>query len=197
MEIACEIQDPLNVIRLHKYDEIVRLPTTHRRQARLRSLVSVILNQPDQAIIGAAHHAVADLMLKVSSKSGRHDAHMAELLVQQSKIPGASEKYTWNCLRRSSLYLARHVGRTKVSHCDMATTEWMQGHAIVLLSSYLLEPMDPRATRDMRVGLYTARMAGVNEAPGSYDAMMRDAFVYDAVMNEGASDDPDWSLSVV
>lgn len=195
MEFASDIQDPLNVIRLQKYDEIVRLPTTHRRQARLWSLVSVILNQPDQAIIGAAHHAAADLLLKVSGKSERRDAYMAELLIQQSKIPGSSEKYTWNCLRRSSLYLARHVGRTKVAHHDMATTEWMQGNAIVLLSSYLLEPMDPRATRDMQVGLYTARMAGVNEAPGSYSAMMRDAFVYDAVMKEGVSDS-DWSLAV-
>jgi hypothetical protein len=189
-------EDPLHVIRLLKYDEIVRMPPTHRRRARLRSLIAIMLDKPEEAIIGAAYHAAADLMLKVSRKCAHHDAYMAELLVQQSKIPGSSEQYSWNCLRRSSLYLARHAGRDKVSKYDTSTQEWLQGHAIVLLSTYLLDPMDPRTNTDMQLGLYTARMASIDDDLESYAAMSRDLFVYDAVMNEGVSEDSDWSLAV-
>jgi hypothetical protein len=189
-------EDPLHVIRLLKYDEIVRMPPTHRRRARLRSLIAIMLDKPEEAIIGAAHHAVADMMLMVPREPERLDAFMASLLVQQSKLPGYGDKYSWDCLRRSSLYLARHEGRSKVSNHAMATAEWLQGHAIVYLSSYLLDPMDPTTNMGLRVGLHAARMAGVEEDTGSYDAMTRDVFVYESVMNEGVSEESDWSLAV-
>lgn len=197
MSSVSEFQHPLDVIRLVKYDEIRHLPTTHRRQGRLMSLAAVMMGKPDLAIIGAANHAVADVLMKAPSDPVHFDVFMAQLLVQKSKIPGSNADYSWDCLRRSSLYLARQEGRTKVTKHETKTTEWLQGHAIVFLSTYLLDPMDPMTNRDMQVGLYTARMADLDDDPESYAAMSRDVFVYDSVMNEGAPADADWSLRVV
>lgn len=197
MSLVSEFQHQLDVIRLVKYDEIRHLPTTHRRQGRLMSLTAVMLGKPDLAIIGAANHAVADVMMKTPSDPTRFDAYMAQLLVQKSKIPGSKADYSRDCLRRASLYQARHKGRTKVSKYDTSTKEWMQGNALMLLSTYLLDPMDPRTKTEMQLGLESARMASLDDDPEGCAAMSLDVFVYDSVMNEVASADADWSLQVV
>jgi hypothetical protein len=193
MASVSEFQHQLDVVRLVKYEEIRHLPTTHRRQGRLMSLAAVMMGKPDLAINGAAHHAVADVMMNAPHDPASFDVFMAGLLIQKSKIPGSN---SWDYLRRSTLYMARHEGRAKVSKCA-TTDEWLRGHALVLLSTYLLDPMDPRTNRDMQVGLYTARMADLDEDPESYAEMSRDVFVYDSVMNEGAPASADWSLRVV
>jgi hypothetical protein len=190
MARTIDLQDPLNIIRILKYEEIrTSHPDSHRRKGKLASLVSVLLDRPEKAIIGAAHHAVADLMLWQYYPE-RSDAYLAKVFLQRSKIPDYTKNETLENARMSALLSARHEGKSKISKSLSAGKELFEGQALFFLSSYLLNRADKKAKEYLQIGLQMARMVDQLEDP---DATV--GFVYESMMNNGAAD-ADWSLEV-
>lgn len=189
MARTIDLKDPLNIIRILKYEEIrMSHPDSHRRKGKLASLVSVLLDIPEKAIIGAAHHAVADLMLWQYYRE-RSDAHLAKVFLQRSRIPENTKDETLENARMSALLSARHEGRSMISKSLSADKERFEGQALFFLASYLLNRADQQAKKYLQIGLQMARIVDQR-----HDAT--DVYIYNSMMNT-VTTDADWSLEVV